>query len=162
MRLRTTPGQHPDKVAETCARVARRWAGQPRVVTLVRALLDPYSPVERDEAGRWVPDAIWAWARTLTHWREPGPHGEVIQALPWTVVLGGGDCDDVATAQATIAHTVGLPTWIARIWTGPSYAHVVCVVGDNWAAPGARLNLDPSQELGPGRWLSTGARLVRV
>ena len=87
-----------------------------------------------------------------------------------TVALGGGDCDDLVTAQATIALTLGLRARVGYLWTAPGYAsaHVLCSVSPDWEGSPGWLIIDPevrqptdTRELPGVRWLDAGRLLGR-
>jgi hypothetical protein len=125
----------------------------------------------REFAGAWVPAAIQSWARTLTFYREPATAdapGEVVSSFPLTVALGGGDCDDLVTAQATIALTLGLRARVGYLWTAPGYAaaHILCAVSPDWNGSPGWVLVDPelreptdTQEIPGVRWLDAGRLL---
>jgi len=149
-------GQHPDEVARACVRMVRRWQHNPWVVLTTRAELSELRPRHLTQteyqSGSWVPFALWSWARSLTFFREPagkGLAGEVIQSLPITVAVGGGDCDDIATALGTMAGALGFPVAIGRLVTRPGFAHVFCGVGRTWFDESLSWALDPEIQEGP-------------
>jgi len=159
LRLVAETGQHPEQVCRACVRQVRRWSDNPWSRLLAIEALEPYAPPMREFSGRWIPAAIQSWARTLTFYREPAgadAPGELVASLPLTVALGGGDCDDLATAQATIALTLGLRARIGYLWTAPDYAaaHIVCAVSPDWAGSPGWLIADPevAEPADPGAW----------
>jgi hypothetical protein len=158
VRLRATRGQAPDDVARAAVKVARRWAHRPETQLITRAELAPYAPKgdgpELD--GAWLPWALYRWARSLTFWREPagpGKAGELVLALPWVVLVEGGDCDDIAAAVATMAAAVGTGAAVGRLFptADPSQAHIVAAVRATWRDRGPWFVIDPQRAGGPSR-----------
>ncbi len=165
MRVRVTPGQHPDRVQDACARRIREGAADPIAAVVTRRQLTPWAPPEREFTGWWVPLALQAWARTLVFYREP-PHeglpGEILQSLRVTAWAGGGDCDDCVIAQGTMAAILGFRVAIGRIWLSPAQAHMVCAVSPDWVgAPGLAV-IDPELEHPTSARGFPGARWVLV
>lgn len=145
--------------------MARRYGGRPEANLVARRLLAPYGQGERDPEGAWLPGALLSYARTLVLIPEPaGPDrpGEVLTS-PWlTALLGAGDCDDVATLQATLAVAVGLGAWIGRLSMGPRFAHILCAVSPSRSQASPRLMVDPEMERPTDAREIPGARWLKV
>jgi hypothetical protein len=126
-----SPTQHPAEVAAAARDLVQRSIDQPATVHLTRQILCHHLPPVWDVTGRYAPQAIHEFLRHgLRFIREP--HGEWVADLEYTCAVGGGDCDDLAVAAATIAKQTGIPTWICWRWTGPSTAHMWAATGSSW------------------------------
>lgn len=154
MRIETTEGgQHPDNVVEAAVRQARRWVGRPETPLLARAALGPFAPRERDPSGKWLPQALWAYSRTLQFWREPPPPraGEIVTSPILTTALGGGDCDDIAAQLAAFAASLGASSWIGRLFTSADYsqAHILVAMSPSWWPDGGPAVIVDPERGGP-------------
>lgn len=120
---------------------------------MTRAELGPLAPPNGthgpDLSGSWVPGALWEWARGLTYYREPagdGRAGELVASLPFVIMLGGGDCDDVAASVATMAKALGFPVAIGRLTSGPRFAHIIAAMSQDWTGRGPWVIVDPQMD----------------
>lgn len=141
--------QHPEQVAQACRHLIERDATKASTVSIARAVLADHLPPVWDLTGQFVPHALHQWARyTIRYVREP--RVEWVASLAHTVSHGCGDCDDLTVAIGTIAHSVGVPTWVCWRWVGPSFAHVFCGLGPTWLpgfeATAPTWNVDPFHE----------------
>jgi len=141
-----SPTQHPAEVAAAARELVLRSVDKPTTVHLARQVLCQHLPPVWDITGRFVPAALHEFLRHgLRFIREP--HAEWVADLEYTCSVGGGDCDDLAVAAATIAKQTGIPTWICWRWTGTSMAHMWAATGPSWLpdAPDAHptWHLDP-------------------
>ena len=98
-----SPTQHPREVANACVKLIRRDADNPATVTLARKIIHDHVEPGWDVEGVKVPAALHSWAHNdITYIREP--RTEWVAGVFHTYLFGGGDCDDLVTAQGTIAH----------------------------------------------------------
>lgn len=150
----TQAGQDPHDVARAVVRSAARWASRPETALLARAELAPYRPSgPPDMAGRWIPQALQRWARSLAYYREPsgeGSPGELVVALPVVIATAGGDCDDLAAAVGAMARALGFSACVGLLYPlqgNPSAAHVFTAVSEDWngAEPRRWFIVDPQQ-----------------
>ena len=126
-----SPTQHPAEVAAAARELVRRSIDSPVTVHLTRQILSTHLPPVWDTTGRYAPQAIHEFLRHgLRFIREPG--AEWVADLEYTCAVGGGDCDDLAVAAATVAKQTGMPTWICWRWTGPASAHMWAATGNSW------------------------------
>jgi hypothetical protein len=151
-------------------RQSRAWVHRPETQLITRAELGQYAPRTGTPnlRGDWIPDALWKWARHQTFYREPagqGRAGELVTSLPVTVMLGGGDCDDIAAAQATMAAALGVPAAIGRLHpdpTNPAIAHIVCGVASDWTGADPWWIVDPQMRKPPNAAQVPGVRWFQV
>ncbi len=132
--VKAATGTDPYDVARTVAAVAKAAASRLDTRLWAQKAVAPYAPRHPDpnDRGRWYAHALGRWAQSVAPLREPAELGELVQA-PWrTVAYRSGDCDDVACAVAAFAALVGLFSAVAVYPTGPSSAHIVAVIGDDW------------------------------
>jgi hypothetical protein len=117
---------------DACARVARHAARRGALRPLLGVIVAHEDDGPRDLAGRWFVRALARWARSVRWVREPIAVGELV--MPPSLVLreGWGDCDDVATAAAAVAVTVGLRARLVWYESGAGRAHMVCAVSETW------------------------------
>lgn len=141
--------QHPEQVAKTIVELARKDAWTPQTRNTVGHILKDYRPKVMDPDGLWVPEALHKWGReNLFFMREP--HVEVIHGInalappPWGPGSGAADCDDMTAGICTALRCVGVPAWVALVWTGEESAHVFPVSARGWNDRDVPiLNLDP-------------------
>jgi len=168
MRMVTSPGQNPDQVVEACVRQTKRAYGMPETRTLMIEALRPYRRDigHSDMNGDTLADSIYQLAKSITFYREPaGPNypGEVVQSPSLTLLLNGGDCDDIAVLVATAARVFGCDAAIGWYPTSKdgTQAHIVAAIRPGWYnARDEWVVIDPQQEKPASP--HTGTRWQRV
>ena len=153
MRIATTPGQHPEQVAQACVNQVRRAMKRPETRLAVIEALRPYRRgVGHDDMnGNTIARSIHQMVRDITFYREPaGPEypGEVVQAPALTIAINGGDCDDLAVVAATAGAVLGCEVAVGWYSTDPegNTAHIVAAVRDGWYHPGSWSVIDAQKK----------------
>lgn len=121
----------PDDLLHACASVARRAARGGALRPFLGRIMDDQDAGPIDAGGRWFVRALARWARSVRWVREPIAIGELVAPPERVLVEGWGDCDDVATAVAAVALTVGLRARLVW-WETRTGAHMACAVSETW------------------------------